>query len=337
MYLTYGTTTLAVIDLNRYERTNVYSEDGTDLLYVKHLIGVSAVYSPGGMPQQPSVTDLSPATRATLGGTDYTSTVLTVNPRGQDPTGVNTTPSLESDFPGIRAPITSQYTGIETDAELRYRLLAPRQSLTLWGLDRQTSAFIRWLESPRPGFTVDCKNGPKPISCDVITADGETSLGVFFQIETYTQPCPQGSDRLVLSHRWTMRHTHDERNYLTRVVEGTIVFNSEVIYATGIRPDWVRNQFIHPIPLGYQRRVPLIEATSDGLDIHYIVTDTDPTIVFEPADSGATSIDIVETLRYTIPVENKILNNALGNSTVRSIIKTVAAFEPFNPFTRIGI
>lgn len=305
MYLQYGDLSLAVIDLNRYERTNVYDASGTDLLYVRVVVGVSAVYAPGGIPHLTSATSITQDTQATLTGTDNTRITLTTTPRGVDPSGSNfltTPPALETDLPGnVFNPVASQYTGAETDADLRFRLLYPRQSLILWAADRRTGALVRWLESPRPGFMVDCKNGPKPISCDIITADGEVAAGMFYQIETCVQPCPAGSDRLVTSHRWKMTHTHDANNYLTRVIEGTIVFNSEVVYLLSISPDWVRNQFLHPVPLGYQRRVPSISISEDGLTITYVITDTDPTIVFEPGDSGATAIQIIENMELVYP------------------------------------
>ena len=326
MYLTYGNTTLQVIDLVRYERENVYDPSGTDILYVKVTLGVSAVYSPGGLPNLPSVTALTEDTASVLEGTDDTAGVLDTTPRGLNPSGSNFLtggpPALES---GV-TPVTSQYTGAETDAELRYRLLYPRQPLILWAADRQTGNWVRWLQSPRPGFELDCANGPKPLSCDVVTTQGEVTVGVLYQIETAVQPCPAGSDRLILSHRWTMSHTHDERNYLTRVIRGTVVFNSAVVQYLAIYPDWIRNQFLHPVPLGYERKVPEITQSADGLVITYTITDTDPTIVFEPADSGATSIEIRENCVLAVPEARVALNRYQV---------LAAAGKTANPFIRL--
>lgn len=315
MYSQYGPVPLRVIDLVRFEREAVWTEDKADLLFVKNTLGMVATYAPGGVPQMISVTAMSPDTTARLTGADTTAAVLGANPRGAPPgatAAVLPAPALEP-FGPTAAPLGSQRTGAETDAELFQRLMIPRQKFILWAYDRQTGAAIRWLESPRVGFAVDADNGPRPLSCDVISASGEPhSAVVLYQIETSLPPCPTGSDRFVLSHRWKVSHTHDADYYLTRVTEGTIVFHPGVRDLLGVHPDRVRNQFIHPIPLGFKRGLPLIEQSSDGCTIRYTITDTDPTIVFAPGVSGATQISIEEKFQYAVPPLAGILPSAPG-------------------------
>lgn len=306
MYLQYGSVTLKVIDLTRFERETVWTEDQADLLYIRTTLGVTATYAAGGDPALPSARLLAPNTKGMLAGTDATADSLKSTPRGFNPGdgpggGVFRSPFLETDTDFGALDKTKLKSGPETDAELRGYLWVPRQKLILYAYARETGVPIRWLESPRPGFTTDLGNGPKPLSVDVVSASGEpNSVAVHFQVQTDMSPCPSGSDRLVLSHRWQMSHGHDEHFYLTRTIVGTIVFNGAVMRAQGMRPDFVRAQFIHPVPIGFQRAAPLVVQSSDGLTIRYTITDTDPTITFDPGNSGATNIQIVERVQQSV-------------------------------------
>lgn len=317
MYLQYGNVILKVIDLLRYDREGIYTPDKTELLHVRHTIGVSCTYAPGGDPAMPSVVQLSPDTAAVLNGNDRTAVVVSQNLRALNPgqtAEVFADPRLETDDGTITtlstagglaygtAPVRQHHTGPQTDAELRYRLMIPRQKLILWAYDRQTGDPIRWLESPRTGMTTDATFGPLPIGNPVVSAAGEpNSIGVYFEVQTEMLPCATGSDRMVLSHRWQTSHSGDDNNYLTRIIRGEIIFNGEYVHTFGINPDDYRNQFIHPIPVGFVRKVPEVSQSTDGLTIRYTITDTDPTIVFDAGDSGATQLSIMEKVLYNVP------------------------------------
>lgn len=311
MFLEYNDVSLKCLDLQRYSRRSVYSPDGADLLYVRTVLGVMATYAPGGYPRMPSVTNIGGDTENVMGGRDNTVQILTQLPRGTpDPTGgrsgtVDTVPTLESDLPGSQRLAGPFFSGPQTDVELRNRLLMPRKKLILWAYDKRDGKAVRWLESPRSTMSTDATNGPIPISCDVVSAAGEpNSVGVFFQVQTDVSPCPIGSDRAVLSHRWEMSHTADENFYLTRIIRGEIIFNGAYINTFSVNPDSLRNQFIHPIPVGFSRGIPQVSQSADGLTIRYIVTDTDPTIMFSPGDSGATQIQILEKIALYKPWAN---------------------------------
>lgn len=344
MRLEYGKVVLDVIDLLRFDRHAVYTEDGTDLLYWRTVIGVTATYAPGGNPVMPSAAKLSDDTGKMLSGGDNTKAILTARPRGDDPTWPAPVLETYDDYKKARArrlaappanalaavirkvaqdatPLKEAHSGPETDAELRNQLRLPRQKLRLIATDRQSGTDIIWLESPRgPGDTVsasgkvtsngmltDATNGPLPLQYSVIQASGEPhSIAVYFEIQTDLTPCPIGSDRLILSHRFQTTHSYDEHFYLTRTTKGEIVFNGSIVNTFGFDPDSVASQFILPIPLGFQRAVPEITQSSDGLTIRYVVTDTDPTIMFAAGDSGCTHIDIQEKISYTSPLDNTL-------------------------------
>ena len=297
---------LRVIDMTRFDRDAVWSPDGTTLIGVDTILGWNCTFAPGGYPRLDSATALSPDTVAHLVGSDATEAVLRANPRGANPGAterVVTPPSMELDVPGSSpVPANLERSGPETDAELQRRLWLPRQKIILWVYDKQTGRPIRWLESPRPGFTQDAANGPIPLSVDVVSVAGEPlSTAIHFQIQTRMSPCPTGSDRLVLSHRWQMTHGHDADNYLTRTIEGQVVFHGGVLAHLGIQPDSIRRQFIHPIPLGMRRTPPTVTQSPDGLTIRYTVVDTDPTIMFDAGDSGATNVLIAEKAVWQHP------------------------------------
>jgi hypothetical protein len=305
MFVQYGDVFLRVVELTRFDRDAVWTPDRTDLIGVDVILGFLVTLMPGGDPRMDSATVLNPDTVAHLTGSDRTAAALRNNPRGEDPgiTAAFFPPVLETELGG-RGPVSAgeERSGPETDAEIRLRLWRPRQKLILWAYDRQTGGLIRWVESPRPGFDTDVANGPIPLSLDVVQASGEpNSVVLHFQIQTRMSPCPTGSDRLVLSHRWQMKHGHDENHYLTRTIDGECIFNGAVIRKLGVSPDDIRRQFIHPIPVGMQRASPTVTISSDGLTIKYQVVDTDPTIVFDPAESGCTTIQIAEKVLYQNP------------------------------------
>lgn len=302
MFFEYNGVLLTVIDITRFSRRNIYTPDGVTLLYTRIILGISAEYSPGGAPRMNSVTDLSANIRARLSGVPGTGN-YTTDPRGKDPEVLDP-PAMEHDQPGSGPVLASRrYAGPQTDAELYQRLMLPRHKMILYAWDRQSGQLIHWLESPRPGQTVDATVGPTPLACDIVSVAGEpNSTAMHFQIQTDITPCQTGTDRFVLAHRWTMTHSYDADYYLTRTTRGEITFNAGVRDLIATNPDSIRNQFILPIPIGFRRFVREITQSPDGCVINYVVDDTDPTVCFSPGDSGATQMSIVETSNYTSPI-----------------------------------
>ena len=297
MHLSYNGVELKLLELNRVERENVYTPDGTDLLYIKWRLIATCVF--GGF--NTFRTDM-PAT-ATQNVSDATATELYTPPgglRGFSPPFRGSAPNLDpvdQAEPNSGAPFDAAIS----DAEFRLRLMLPRGQLAIYTYDR-TGKQIFWFVSPAAGYAIDPANGPHPISLDVIESVGDgMTFGVNYQIETAVLPVPSGSDQAILSHRWEMTHDHDDDYYMTRVIRGEVVFNAAKLDALGLNPDWFRSQFFHPIPLGHRRKLGPIVQSSDGLVLRYEIYDTDTSITFDAGDSGATRMDIVENLKYTIP------------------------------------
>lgn len=316
MKIEYNGVTLEMTELTECTREAVYDPSGTDLLYVKWRVGVVATLASGGRPNATAADfATSPTWAATLA--ELTGAGMNVN-RGTPPAlGKDAT---EYDWDTIRAaaadPTNIANPAFTTDVELRNRLLVPRRKLKITAYHPNGSEYV-WLESPRPWIpdvvqrsggipfeddaqdvegVVDAANGPKPLRCDVVQPAGEgASMGAHFVIETCVVPVDPAAERLVLSHRWETTMSHDDDHYLTRTTVGEIIFDAQILHAARAQPDWFRGQFFHPIPLGFRRGGPVVRQSNDGLTLQYEIHDTDPTVVFDPGDSGATSMNIVET------------------------------------------
>lgn len=206
---------------------------------------------------------------------------------------------------------TTYYGPILTDITLRNRLMTQGKKLRIYGWDHHARGVtglvdnegkVLLLESPKGDYRTDPNLGPHPVALDIIDGS-DNSFAVFFQIKTAVLPCEDNSDRLVLSHTWQASHTHDEDQYLTRVMDGEIVFNGSMITTLGVNIDNVRSQFFLPIPPGCYRTIEHVTPSTDGLTLNYRYSDHDQTIVFDAGDSGATRIDIAEKLGYYMPWE----------------------------------
>lgn len=277
MNLTYNGVRLNLVTLEPVNREAVWTPDGTDLLYVKWRIGASCIYAPGG-------TGLS-RDPGTFGRT-YRNGFKGSNPQ-----------LITADADLMTGPIVT--SPIVTDIYLRKLLFQQRRTLIISGYSSNSGEEIVWLQSPIAPATYDANNGPKVHSCNVVGITGMPGhFAVQLEIETSTPPVESGSDRPLLAHRWQMRHTHDENYYLTRAVTGQAIFHPGLIDHYAQNPDTFRAQLFHPIPLGFKRTLGPIDMSPDNCVLQYQYMDTDTTIMFDAADSGATAIDVQEKAVY---------------------------------------
>lgn len=319
MEIEYNAVPLQMTEIQSIKRTAVWDDSFMSLLHILWEIGVVAVYAPNGFP--PATAVLSTASTETgfggdvVGGTSrpvgtggvFTQFFQRIRSLifGRDVTLPNppvrrAQPAFAADPDGVANPALRGYGPILTDAMLRNRLMTPRAPLRITGYDWRTGNKETLIESPKAGYVCDPILGPHPIACDILSGEDQ-SFAVFFQVQTATLPCADGSDRLVLSHTWQMTHTHDEDQYLTRIIDGEITFNGSMIHSLGINPDAFRAQFFHPIPPGCYRTIPFVTPSTDGLTYKYRTEDHDQTIMFDAGDSGATRIEIAEKLSYYQP------------------------------------
>jgi hypothetical protein len=304
MHVSYNGVVLELLTIDRAERRSILTPDQTQVLYTEWALSLSCVYAPSQVAYN----------GADLGGTsiEYGSPgdatrdeSAVITPIGVDPSVVNFT------MPGSVGPIYS-------DKELHLRLSVPRQPLIIWGYGTDGRTQV-WLASPRPvggGLFLprDAFNGPI-VQANVVTANlgGGNVFGVQLEVKTWVPPCPAGSDRAVLAHRWQMAHHRDENNYLTRTTTGELYFHGGLADAYSFNRGLIARQFFHPIPLGFRRYMGPVTLSPDGLVVRYGFSDVDQTIVFDAGGTGATTIAISENVQYTAPfqVDREGLQKAL--------------------------
>jgi hypothetical protein len=186
------------------------------------------------------------------------------------------------------SPATSGETPNQTMVRIRKCLLAPRQQLYYGtaGYD-PSQPFASQVQNllivaPVAGFNVDSNNGPKPISCSITLITVVTYV-VTYEIEVALYECCQSAALPYVSNRWTETHDLDTEGYLTRKIDGQVIFNSQYVNAktqpgsTGspIADNW--RLLIAPpsiaVTPGYIRQSSSFAVTPDGLQLRYTITD----------------------------------------------------------------
>jgi len=297
MKIEYNGIVMDMLELHSYERQNVYTPDGVDLLFVRHRLNMTCTLAPGGNPWGMAV-------RATKGDERLTSPKRTSGFVGEKPS-----PQLKTvQAFGTSAAQTGAEVAPVTDRILTPLLLMPRKKLKITAYrpgKKETDPVqeVVWLESPRPGLVCDSMNGPHPLGCTLTepTGDAPVSAALNFQIETHLPPVDVDEARALISHRWTTTLAHDEDYYATRIVNGEAVFDASLLQLEGRPPSDFLNQLYHPIPLGYQRGLPEVSLSSDGSKLEYSFTDTAVPCVFDAGETGATQCWIEEEWKYVSP------------------------------------
>lgn len=315
MNFSYDDIELEFVDFDTFSRKPVYDKWNVDLLYTEWLVGMLAYYSPTGSPVGVAVETRSPLTtrlerlpdkntspgmlrrlRNYLFGRD----VAPFDPDMRRDVAANARVNEPPDNSLGRARSGKGFGPIVTDVTLRDRLMTPRKPLRIYGPDWSGIEEFDLVSIPREGEECDAIGGPFCLQCDIVS---QSPMGfvVYLQYKFATLPCADAAQRLVLSHRYDAGDVPNDTGYAARKIEGEIVFNGAMIHTHNITPDAFRAQFFLPIPLGHQRKIDYVEAKGDGLTILYGYTDTDPTICFDPGDSGAQHLEISEKLGYYAP------------------------------------
>lgn len=303
------------------QRESVWDDTHAHLLFIKWTLGIVCYYSPNGYPVAVSAVNVpatlrsAPTVFSTIIGAASAITgffgvlgaaVVRVL-RGRDTRPF--VPDLRADTRAFASDPdgTAGFGPILTDKAIRNLLLLPRKKLRIWGYEAKTGAEVDLLVSPKDGRVCDPILGPHPIACDIL--DGQDQgFSVFFQVQTATLPCDDASERLILSHVWQQTHAPDDNQYLTIITEGELTLDGSMVHTFGVTADQFRSQFFPPIPIGFERKIDYVTPASNGLTYKYRVRDTNVSIVFDPGDSGATHMEIIEKVAYSQPW--KVLGSA---------------------------
>jgi hypothetical protein len=169
-------------------------------------------------------------------------------------------------------------------AKLRQLLLTPRGNLnvSIGGLSIVSvpRAFILAAQQPTK---FDCKNGPKPVRCNVIGVHGTKSLIVNYVIETWLQEADAYNAGALLSNRWELSQSVDQETWLTtKTVDGVAIFRSDVLRFDDAQADDFRSKFGHPLAPNMRRGNILIKQEADGLQLRYHFEDVEQVLNLIP-------------------------------------------------------
>lgn len=295
MKIEYNGIVMDMLELHSYERQNVYTPDGVDLLFVRHRLNMTCTLAPGGNPWGMAVGQVSkddPRLKSNKRSTGFV---------GDKPDSLATPQAFGT------LGVGAQMAGV-TDRLLTPMLLQPRKKLKVTAYqpgakDGDPVREVVWLESPRPGLACDSMSGPHPLGCTLVepTGDAPVSAALNFQIETHLPIAETDAARALTSHRWTTTIAHDDDYYATRYVSGEAVFDQSLVQTYGYTPSDFLNQLYHPIPLGFRRGLPEVTLSSDGSKLTYTFTDTAVPCVFDAGETGATQCWIEEEWKFVSP------------------------------------
>lgn len=157
---------------------------------------------------------------------------------------------------------------------IRRKLLEPRRTLSF------TNAGID-LIPPKAGVpgTVDIRNGPKPLSCQIFEMNTETFF-LSFSIEAVywehygseIEITPNRQVSPVMFNRWSETVEIDEMLMSRRTREGKYIIRSD--NTQGLTADQARiGMAVLAVPTGFTRQISRYTITPDGLGLRYLITD----------------------------------------------------------------
>lgn len=290
-----------------YEQVPVW--DGPTYLYTIHRMHFRGIYNPASFAW-------NIAQNVPLGG-DYTGLYPILSP-------------------GSLAPITN-------DA-IRHYLLHPRGTLTYniggivqpipGGSTVVISGGMEALRSPTnvlgaddddspASYTVDCKNGPVPLHCNVVEVRGKKTFVVDWAIECYVNESYifRRSTTLsaLLSQRWTVEEDLDQDFFATRIINGHAIFRSDRLQILNAVADDFRAWLMNPPQNNFRRTVQQILISEDGTRLDYVLIDRQVPYSLTPTviQRGVTRFEAEYTQGYIRRVsgEQAILDLALAGAS----------------------
>jgi hypothetical protein len=182
-------------------------------------------------------------------------------------------------------PADSDETPAATMIRIRKCLMAPRKQLYFsTGGDEGliSGGTNNLITSPATGFMVDANNGPKPISLSITSITVVTFI-VVYEIETYLYECCSGNGLPYSSNRWKETHDIDAEGYITRTIDGQVIFRSDMVSAktnpgqiNAQIADYYRGLLAPPhisMLAGFVRVSRKFMVSEDGLQLAYTITD----------------------------------------------------------------
>lgn len=206
---------------------------------------------------------------------------------------------------GITPPVAPVNAPI-TDGWIRQQLAKERQQLIV----RNGDTIV--LQSPRPGFPVDCSFGPFPSTYDVVYCGGIKTYLIEFAVETDIDESYLYGDtklgpsppRTMLSHLWSITDGMTLDYFTTRTIRGHAIFNAEQLVTLGANADDFRYYLFHATPNGMRRDQIEVNITEDGTTCEYTIVDRE---VYAPLTTNRFISRIEATHRVSLDRTDPVL------------------------------
>lgn len=262
--------------------------------------------------------------------------------------------TLPAGFPALVARVQRTIDAPTTFAAIKDRLMQPRRQL-IWLAAAQPAIVCPTINADGTPARTDARNGPTPISCDLVANVGCKSFVVdfTFQIRTNQATHFAATPSVILSHRFATREEYDQDLYTVRTTTGEVYFRSDRLAYLGAVADDFRGAFWHPRPAGF-KRTAAVEASPDGTSLAYTIIDRELALSVVPP--GVTRIEAWQTVDGGGLNHEVFFFDALGafqdaaKSTAGAILGAMGLPNPFgvgggvrNPFanavpkTTIGV
>jgi hypothetical protein len=195
-----------------------------------------------------------------------------------------------------------------TLVELLRRLAQPRRVLRVW-MDSNPNPQVVGeaaeeivLLSPLPGYSEDPCGGPVCTYKQPIPIGGNSTVALRLQFETHIPACTGKDAPIMLSNRWSFT-VGAENDFAIHQIEGEARFRMDLLHKQGFTADQFRNQFLHPIPVGFRRESPTVTLLPTGDGVKYTLVDRQMPLNFPGGIPFACNkIEIVESRVYRAPV-----------------------------------
>lgn len=302
MFLSYNGISMQIVKVSQYDAVATYDEAGVNYLYDAIDITCECILNPDA------------TTKEQFGKVEPNAKKK--NQNGNPPNG-NAIGLVGAQFNGDAIGNAIGLVGaqfnqanrraspVETYQEIARRLAEPRKKLVIWldsSLTDNNDPREIILESPLPGMVTDARFGPQVKIHNVDGGHGNASIWLSMSIHTDVCRCNEDSKRYLLSNSYSWTVQPIGSNLVAHVIDGTAIFRMDNLLAGRVTADQLRAQFMHPIPPGFQREVPMVQILPGGDAVRYRIVDVEKHLNFIGGQVyHAHEIEVVEHREYGKP------------------------------------
>lgn len=311
----YNGVKMELVNIDLLDQQQVESDDGSDALYLQVTLKVTTVVQAGyiypdtgAVVSQQKLNDLLMAPRKTL--------VLSFDSSGEDQAVMPKNPELS--FQNVSTGAFN-YDGPYANEIAQLQVVPNTMD---HGAD--THATTKLINSPISGFSVDSKNGPMPLFCNIVKILGENGYVISWAVQTWINQCvgtTVSSSSPLLSNRFEMVHVVDADQLCTIHTSGIAMFRTDKLNINTWYPDQFRNMIMPPIYKRFRRDHIEVAQIADGTGIRYFVKDVELPVFFvtpNGADQPAGGA-VANAVRCSVEKMNAIYS---GDTITDSILAT---------------